>query len=288
LSVPARGSPSLRELQLVVWRLLAAPEGPGKGLSELEREGVLTLERLEAWIASDERLSALGRVDIYANMYFYRLRDALKEDFPKTLGIIGEDRFHNLVTDYLLVHPSSHWSMRYAGLHLPGFLKGHPLLETYPFLADLAAVEWAHADLFQMEDTRALSREELATVPPERWGDLRFRVSPAWALLDAAWDVAGMWEALERGEGTDGARRGKQHLLVWREGFDVEHAPVADDEAEALSALGAGRTFGEICEGLAGDGGDLEAAAVRASSLLTGWLDRVLLSGCELDASRPV
>jgi hypothetical protein len=227
-------------------------------------------------------------VDIYANMYFYRLRDALKEDFPKTLGIIGEDRFHNLVTDYLLVHPSSHWSMRYAGLHLPGFLKGHPLLETYPFLADLAAVEWAHADLFQMEDTRALSREELAAVPPERWGDLRFRVSPAWALLEAAWDVAGMWEALERGEGTDGARRGKQHLLVWREGFDVEHAPVADDEAEALSALGAGRTFGEICEGLAGDGGDLEAAAVRASSLLTGWLDRVLLSGCELDASRPV
>ena len=253
----------------------------------LEKDGTLTAGRLEAWIASDERLSALGRVDIYANMYFYRIRDALKEDFPKTLGILGEDRFHNLVTDYLLVHPSTHWSMRYVGLQLPGFLKQHALLGTFPFLADLAAVEWAHADLFQMEDTRPVPREELAAVPPERWGDLRFRCSPAFSLLDLDWDLCGLWETLESGEAADGARRTRQHLLVWREGFDVEHAPVDAVEADALRALLSGRTFGEICEALAG-GGDLEAAALRASGLLTGWLTRGLVTGVALGESRPV
>ena len=131
----ARGvRPSLRELQLVVWQLLVAPEGPAAGLLELSKAGTLSPGQLEDWIAGDEGASALSRVNIYANAYFFRIRDALREDFPKTLGIIGEDRFHNLVTDYLLVRPSSHWSLRYAGRHLPAFLGTHDLAGSYPFL----------------------------------------------------------------------------------------------------------------------------------------------------------
>jgi hypothetical protein len=280
--------PRLRELQLLIWRLLEAPQGAAQGLEELAKEGALSAESLESWIASDDRLSALGRVDIYANMYFYRLRDSLREDFPKTVQVVGDEGFHNLVTDYLLAHPSSHWSMRYVGLRLPDFLKSHRLLEAFPFLADLAAVEWAHTDLFQMENAPVLTREELAAVPPERWGDLRFRVTPAVALLGLDWDVAALWGVLERGEAATGARRTSQDLLVWREGFLVEHAPVDADEAEALRALMAGRTFGTICERLSGGGANIEEAAARASGLLVGWLGRGLLSGVTLGEGRPV
>jgi hypothetical protein len=40
---------------------------------------------LEALVDGDERLSAVERVDIYADAYFYRLLDCLAEDFPATL-----------------------------------------------------------------------------------------------------------------------------------------------------------------------------------------------------------
>jgi hypothetical protein len=35
-------------------------------------------------------------------MYFYRLLDAIKEDFPATLKILGDFEFHNLITGYLI------------------------------------------------------------------------------------------------------------------------------------------------------------------------------------------
>jgi hypothetical protein len=286
MSASPAARPTLRELQLLVWKLLVAPEGAAQGLSDLEQAGALTPGILEAWIAGDERLSALGRVDIYATMYFYRIRDSLKEDFPKTLEVIGEDRFHNLVTDYLLVHPSSHWSLRYAGLHLSAFLRTHELLGPYPFLADLAAVEWARADLFQMENAPVLSREELAAVPPERWGDLFLRFAPAVSILALDWDLAALWDALEHGEGAAGALRAGQQLLVWRPGFAVEHAAVPTDEAGAIRAVLQGRTFGDICEDIAGASGDVGAAAARASELLVGWLSRGLVTSCALTRSK--
>ena len=87
----------------------------------------------------DERLSAEARVDIYANMYFYRLLDALKEDFPATLAVLGDDNFHNLVTGYLLEYPPTEPSIYYCGQHLADYLRDHPMREGAPFIADLAS-----------------------------------------------------------------------------------------------------------------------------------------------------
>ncbi|MBK8598146.1 MAG: putative DNA-binding domain-containing protein [Holophagales bacterium] len=93
--------------------------------------------------ASDERMPAEERLDAYANMYFFRLRDVLAEDFERTAAALGEARWHNLVTDYLLAHPPTRWSLRWAGEALPGFLREHTYGVWRPWLPDVAALEWA-------------------------------------------------------------------------------------------------------------------------------------------------
>ena len=75
----------------------------------------------------DDRLSAEARVDIYANMYFYRILDALKEDFPATLAVLGDDNFHNLITGYLIEYPPTEPSISYCGNHLADYLRDHPM-----------------------------------------------------------------------------------------------------------------------------------------------------------------
>ena len=52
-------------------------------------------------IRGDERLSARQRIEIYADAYFYRLLDCMKEDFPATLAVVGESAFRDLVVSYL-------------------------------------------------------------------------------------------------------------------------------------------------------------------------------------------
>ena len=125
----------LKHLESILYRLITAPSGVAEGLAAERR---LPAGGLDAIVRGDDRLSAEDRVDIYANMYFYRLLDVLKEDFPATLSVLGDDNFHNLATGYLLEYPPTEPSVLYCGRHLAAFLRDHPPSKDAPYLADLA------------------------------------------------------------------------------------------------------------------------------------------------------
>ena len=140
--------------------LVRAPEGVAKALKE--RSGAR--EEIEALFAGDERMSAVERLELYAGMYFFRLRDSLAEDFARTAAALGEARWHNLVTDYLLAHPPTSWSLRWAGEALPEFLRAHAYGAERPWLSDVAALEQARNEAFQALDATPLRPEELAFI----------------------------------------------------------------------------------------------------------------------------
>ncbi|HEV8267426.1 MAG TPA: DNA-binding domain-containing protein, partial [Thermoanaerobaculia bacterium] len=196
---------TLPEVEGFVWDLLVAPEGVEKALQDFSSKGDPRVGKLEEWFQGDERLSAGGRLDIYANMYFFRLRDSLREDFPLTARVLGEDRFHNLVTDYLLVHPSTAPSLRWVGRALPEFLSSHPYGTRRPFLRDLAGLEWARGDAFQAEDVPPFDASVLAALPPERWNDLVLVPVPSLHLVRVSHEVALLFERLTELESKEDA-----------------------------------------------------------------------------------
>ena len=131
---------ALRRLQRRFFRLVLAPRGVGPEVPALmhdDPEGV----PLDRWIRAPDEAGAVRRLDVYANMYFFRLLDVLRGDYPKLAAALGETALHNLCTDYVLTHPSDNPSLRHFGRHLPGFLKKHSLGVERPHLADLAALE---------------------------------------------------------------------------------------------------------------------------------------------------
>jgi hypothetical protein len=142
----------------LLYRLITAPSGVAEGLAA---EKVLAPNGLSQVITGDERLSAEERVEIYGNMYFYRILDVLKEDFPATLAMLGDARFHNLVTGYLIEYPPEHFSIAYAGKHLADFIESHPMREEFPYLADLARMERALIDVFHAADRTPLDGEAM-------------------------------------------------------------------------------------------------------------------------------
>src|SRR5450631_2447280 len=95
---------ALRETQQLFWRLITAPEGVDDGLRRLDMKS----DELARVVAGDDRLDPVQRLDIYANMYFWRLLEILRGDYSALVASVGDDAFHNLVTDYLLACPSAH------------------------------------------------------------------------------------------------------------------------------------------------------------------------------------
>ena len=108
--------------------------------------------RLAEVIRDDAPLSAVDRLEVYANAYFFRILEVLRKDYPALAASLGEARFNNLITDYLAANPPTRFSLRYAGEELGSFLGGHPAArpprEEFPWAADLARLEWAIVDAF--------------------------------------------------------------------------------------------------------------------------------------------
>ena len=306
-------APDLKGTQEIFWELISAPEGVGPGARKMASEGRLPSEDLCFMIRGDERLASADRLDVYANMYFYRIRDCLAEDYPKVAAVAGGARFHNLVTDYLLAHPSSFWSLRNVGAKLQDYIREHSLSREFPFIADLARLEWARIEVFDETDSPSLTREQLTRMAARKVQEQKLRLVPALRLLELAWNIAPVWLEIEEGGATisgAGATSAAvceaaawasrkpaainrpaaipSRLRVWRREYRVLHRSVAEDEMACLKAMArSGATLPMLCEMVLGrlttpaPGGPAAerqaAAARRMASLVDLWLDEELL-----------
>jgi len=267
----------LAETQSYLWRLITAPEGVAAGLAAMDDQDPAVSARLGEIVAGDERLTAVQRLDVYANMYFYRLLDSIREDYPAMVAVVGEQEFHNLITDYLLAHPSQHWSLRYAGQHLASFLPSHRLGAERPWLADLAALEWGILDAFDAADATPLAAADLEPLSPEDWAEVRFTPHPSVRLLELEWSVDDVWERTQRDELPGEPERLATPILVWRRDLRVYHRPLEPLERDCLRLLLAGEPFAAWCEHAAESEGE-DGAAEKVVAILQRWLAEQVLS----------
>jgi len=249
--------PDLRELQALVWQAIAAAPGPCGGP---EPPAAL----VDA-VLPGPRLAPAARVAIYSGMYFWRLFEVLKNDFPRVAARAG-DAFEALVAGYLARHPSMSPSVRDLGRRFPGWLADAARDGLPPWLADLARLEWARVEAFDAPDAEPLRAGDVAGLPAEEWPGLRLGLVPAALRVDAAWPVHRLWDA----DGPADVAPAATALRVWRQGFAVYHASMDALEAAAFDRVAAGATFAEVCECC--------ATADEAVALLARWLEDGLVS----------
>lgn len=223
-------------------------------------------------IRGNNRLTPAEQIDIYANMYFYRIRDSLKENFPAILKIIGENRFHNLITDYLIKYPPTHFSLRYAGQHLPCFIKRHPLARQYPYLSDLCQFEWLLLKAFDSADSPFITLEDLKTIPPEKWERLKLTLVPSSMMKRFDWPVDEIHQKTMKRQGTSSFKKTTKWIRIGRKDMKVHYRGISSSEFKAFSALTKGKSFGEICA-LNTKHGKLNESANQMALWLKRWID---------------
>lgn len=248
-------TPSLREVQRLFWRSIAVEPG-----------APTASPALLAVSAPSATLDPAARVQVYADAYFWRLRDVLAENFPRVAAVLGHERFADLVREYLARHPSEHPSLRFLGRELAALIARQPDLP--PALADLARLEWARVEVFDAADCEPLTAEALRAIRPEDWPKLRFAPIPALVVLRTTWPAHELWDDVDAATLTP--RPG--HVRVWRARDDrVYHAPMDAGEGEALERLIAGAPFEAVCRVF--DELPPAAAAQQMTALLARWLE---------------
>ncbi len=261
---------SLRTLQELFYDLVTAPTGVGPALAA---RGLADAD-LEAIVVGDHRLPATRRLDIYAEMYFYRILDVLREEFPRVVAAVGDVAFHDFVTDYLLAHRPSHPSLREAGAHLAAYLAGHALGLDRPWLAELASLERAHRELFDGQDVPSLSLEMLRGLPADGFVSLAVQLSPTHTVFNFAFALSTIWGSGRPPHPREPEAR-SESLLVWRQDFEVRHREVdGAEEAAMLAEAAGGATMAELCQTMIEqDPQHGDEAPARAFQILARWVD---------------
>jgi hypothetical protein len=260
---------SLAETQNLLYRLITATSGVEEGLAA---EQNLPPGGITALVRGDSRLSAVDRVGIYANMYFYRLLDAAKEDFPATFRVLGEANFHNLVTGYLVAYPPRDRSITEAFRHLAEFVPKFQWLEKWPYLSSLVALERAFVEVFLGRDARPLNYLDLRAIPWREWSSLWIAAHPATKVLDCEWRVDEIVRAVEEGLPFSEPGPGPTAILLWRTNCVVSHRRLDDLERAAFKMIHDNTNLCALCEVIAFKIGE-EAAPRVVQRMLSRWLD---------------
>jgi hypothetical protein len=247
---------TLAETQALFWSLVTREPGAPR-------------ERIESAFAGTPAFPADERVDVYANMYYWRILDALREDFSQLVKLLGEDLFQKLIRDYLRRNASEHPSLGYVGRHFPRFLRERGEEFSRSDVADLAELEWSRARVFEDAAAPSISATAVKNILPQDFAFATVRLIPALRLIDLEHDVASVWRRLENDEEPGDPTCVATHIVVWRPEFEVLHSVVEADEAEGVRLALEGRTFAEVCEAFAARASPVEAAFNAIGSWFT-------------------
>lgn len=216
-------------------------------------------------------LDAEARLGIYHRAYRSRLRQALCEAYDKTWSFVGDAMFAELANGYIAAHPSRHPNLRWFG---GGFARhAASAMPEYPFIAELADLEWTLGLAFDADDAAPLGSADMSAVAPEDWGDIRFGLHPSVHILGMEWNAVALWRALGAGaEPPEAEQAGAvAHWLVWRSGEQPHFRSLPDAEAAALRRIAGGATFGEVCDAAGEDG------MLALAGYLQHWLAQGIL-----------
>jgi len=234
---------------------------------------------IESSVIGNPRGDAQTRLDVYADTYRLRLLEVLGLDYEALSRLVGAAKFERLGRDYIEAHPSDTASVRWFGRHLPDFLRGTAPYAAKPLLAELAQFEWTKGEVFDAPDIEPVPLAAVAALPPESWAPMRLLPHPTLRRLDLRWNVPAICQAYEAEKTAPRARARAQAQawLLWRDAeLDIRWRPLAADEAAALDAVIAGRSFGELCDLLC-QWVEPEQAPLHAAGLLKRWIvDRLI------------
>jgi hypothetical protein len=250
-----------RQMIADVMRPLAAEDAMRERLDD----GSSMSERAAAYVKPNRHLSSFERLEIYNRQYWFRVITALTEDYPALEAVLGAAAFDLLARSYLAAHPSRSFTLRNLGSRLPAWLAAHPeFAGDRPELAcDVARLEWAYAEAFDLAEVAPLDAEELARLDDGS----RIGLQPHLQLLALHYPVDDLVLDVHhnqtRAEAASQASsevhtaseieipyvdRSDTWLAVHRYELVVYYRRLAPEEYELLSALQRGRSLGEALE----------------------------------------
>jgi hypothetical protein len=178
----------LAALQREIANVVMAPLSPSQRMKRTAANGKSQAAVAKRIIKPNDRLTSFERLEIYNRQYWFRVLDALSDDFPGLRAVLGDRKFDALSKHYLTDCPSRSFTMRNIGSQLESWLREHPKYAAgrLQLAFDMIRLEWAEIEVFDGASAPPVTAAALVGADPAK---LRLRLQPYMRLLDLHYPV---------------------------------------------------------------------------------------------------
>lgn len=185
------------------------------------------------------------RYNVYRNNITASLTEALETGFPAVAKLLGDENFKGVARLYLRAHPPRSPRMMHYGSDFADFLESLEPLQRFPYLGDVARLEFLLRESYHAADHDPIPAESLA-IEPAALMEMRFNLAPSTRLLSSPWPVHGLWAFNMAGGPKPEAVA--QDVVILRAEFDPEPHALPPGGFAFLKALTNGAPLGGAFE----------------------------------------
>lgn len=209
-------------------------------------------------------LASTECLDVYHHMFVASVERLLAERLPAVRDAVGEELFGALACDYVLTYPADTHDLARAGESFPEYLAATRFVEPdrRAWIAELARFE------------RAIARA--ATGVDRAVDGARWRPAPGLQLLAFRHAIDAAYSAWQLGGSPVLPLRRSQWIAVYRQGSQVQRAPMTRRAWHVLSALCDGRPFAAAISEPFGPRGRASVLR-RADRWMQAWISNGIL-----------
>ncbi|WP_426196135.1 DUF692 family multinuclear iron-containing protein [Massilia sp. DWR3-1-1] len=237
---------------LAVWSTRPAPSWPVDEADLAGRQrrfGAALFDRSGVDIAdfAGDGAAVSARLAMYRGQLAGTWHKTLAGAYPVLRQLVGEEFFEGLSGAFGLAQPSADADLHRFGAALAPFLERFAPAAGYPYLADMARLEWAVHRAYFAPDTEALRADALAALSPAQCEAARFGWHPAASLLASPWAVASLWQA-HHGQAFPPTMASPEQLIVVRPRWQAQVVALTPARWAAIDCLARGGTVGSALD----------------------------------------
>ena len=223
-------------------------------------------------VVAGDPARAAARFMIHRGNVVESLVNALALTYPAVKTVCGEENFRVLAGAFVRRYPPARPELLAYGGGFAAFTAGQTAaVSDFPYLPDLARLEWALNESYYAAETPALQPADLAAVPPENLGALRLALHTSARIVKSTSPIHAIWAAISAGNAApDPLPEHGETVLVFRLSDSVDAVALGRGEAIFLGTVAAGASLEKaLAEAEEAEPG-FDASAALAAALTRG------------------
>ena len=204
------------------------------------------------------------RFGVYRNNVFASLTSVLRTRFPAVEALVGTEFFSGMAAGFVAAHPPSTPVLLEYGGAFPAFVENFGPAQTWPYMAGVAALEWALHEASHAADADPIAIDALAAIDPSQIGGAHLVLHPSVRLIASDYPIVSIWRINVETAPLPEELSGAEHALIVRPDVTVSIHELSVGAHAFLSATANAASLGQALAAAQAAQPDFKLAATLA------------------------